>query len=227
MSNRTYAFLRILIGVIIVYFIVHSFFLGYSRSVRSDVVQGVLVGFGLAFVALPIIARIYVTKVNGWTTIFGSGEPGKGMLFRAACAQIFPGPVNLPQEAMYWTTDVDGAGHTLSGEHDYIMHFPAGQLPPNNAFWSLTMGDADNRFVPNPINRYSVSDRSGLVPNADGSVDIYIQSAASAGHESNWLPAPSRMFILWLRVYLPGPAILNGSYKVPPVTKMSVDRMAL
>jgi hypothetical protein len=122
---------------------------------------------------------------------------------------------------MYWTTNVDGAGHTLSGEHEYTMHFPAGQLPPNNAFWSLTMGDADNRFVPNPINRYSVSDRSGLVPNADGSVDIYIQSAAPAGHESNWLPAPSRMFILWLRVYLPGPAILDGSYKVPPVIEAS------
>ena len=84
------------------------------------------------------------------------------------------------------------------------MHFPAGQLPPNNAFWSLTMGDAKNHFVPNPLNRYSVSDRSGLVPNADGSVDIYIQNAAPAGHESNWLPAPSGNFILWLRVYLPG-----------------------
>jgi hypothetical protein len=50
------------------------------------------------------------------------------------------------------------------------------------------MGDAKNRFVANPINRYSVSDRSGLVPNADGSVDIYIQKTAPAGHESNWLP---------------------------------------
>ncbi len=77
-------------------------------------------------------------------------------------------------------------------------------LPPNNAFWSLTMGDARNHFVANPLNRYSVSDRSGLVPNADGSVDIYIQNTAPAGHESNWLPAPSGNFILWLRVYIPG-----------------------
>jgi hypothetical protein len=97
------------------------------------------------------------------------------------------------------------------------MHFPAGQLPPNSAFWSLTMGDAKNHFVANPINRYSVSDRSGLVPNADGSVDIYIQNAASAGHESNWLPAPSGTFILWLRAYIPGEAILHGEYTVPPV----------
>ena len=131
----------------------------------------------------------------------------------------FPGPINVPQEAMYWTTKVDSTGQKLSGQHDYIMHFPAGQLPPNDAFWSLTMGDARNHFVPNPINRYSVSDRSGLVPNADGSVDIYIQNAAPAGHESNWLPAPTGKFILWLRVYLPGATILDGKYKVPPVVE--------
>jgi hypothetical protein len=72
----------------------------------------------------------------------------------------------------------------------------------------------------NPINRYSVSDRSGLAPNADGSVDIYIQNTAPAGHESNWLPAPSGNFILWLRVYLPGQTILNGEYQAPPVIEV-------
>jgi hypothetical protein len=101
-----------------------------------------------------------------------------------------------------------------------MMHFPPGGLPPNDAFWSLTMGDARNRFVANPINRYSVSDRSGLVSNADGSVDIYIQNAAPAGHQSNWLPAPAGAFILWLRVYMPGAAILDGKYKVPPIVEV-------
>lgn len=118
---------------------------------------------------------------------------------------------------MYWTTSVDGANQGLSGGHEYIMHFPAGGLPPNNAFWSLTMGDAKNRFVANSINRYSVSDRSGLVSNADGSVDIYIQNTAPADCSSNWLPAPSGKFILWLRVYMPNEAILDGKYTVPPV----------
>jgi hypothetical protein len=141
------------------------------------------------------------------------------MLLRAACTLAFPGPVNIPQEAMYWKTSVDGASHDLSGEHDYIMHFPAGGLPPNDAFWSLTMGDAKNHFVANSINRYSVSDRSGLVPNADGSVDIYIQKTAPAGFESNWLPAPSGKFILWFRVYIPGVEILTGKYQVPPVVE--------
>jgi len=190
-----------------------------KRTIVSDVVQGTILGGVLAFSTLQIIAHTYVTKINGWATIYGCGEPSNGILLRAACGAIFPGPINVPQEAMYWTTRTDGVGQKLSGQNDYIMHFPMGQLPPNSAFWSLTMGDAKNRFVANPINRYSVSDRSGLAPNADGSVDIYIQNAAPAGHESNWLPAPASNFILWLRVYLPGKAILEEEYRVPPVVE--------
>jgi hypothetical protein len=153
--------------------------------------------------------------------MYGCGEPGNGILKRAACNVTFMGPINVAQEAMYWTTKRDGAGRVLSGAHQYTLHFAAGQLPPNNAFWSLTMGDAKNRFVANPINRYSVSDRTGLVQSSDGSVDIYIQNAPPTGHESNWLPAPTDNFILWLRVYLPGQAILDGEYKVPPVVQSS------
>ncbi len=192
----------------------------HTRTIVSDVVQGILAGVGLAFITLLIIGNAHVTKVNGWTTMFGCGEPGNGLLRRAACGVIFLGPINVPQEAMYWTTSKDGVGHTLSGTHDYIMHFPPGGLPPNNAFWSLTMSDSKNRFVANPINRYSISDRSGLVQNTDGSVDIYLQNAAPAGHESNWLPAPAGNFILWLRVYIPGAAILDGKYEVPPIVKV-------
>jgi hypothetical protein len=187
----------------------------YTRTITSDVIQGILVGIGLSFITLLMIGNVYVTKVNGWTTMFGCGEPGNGILKRAACSVTFLGPINVPQEAMYWTTSKDGAGRTLSGTHNYIIHFA--ELPPNHAFWSLTMGDAKNRFVANPLKRYSVSDRSGLVPNADGSVDIYIQNTAPEGHESNWLPAPSSKFTLWLRAYLPGQTILDGEYKVPPV----------
>jgi hypothetical protein len=76
-------------------------------------------------------------------------------------------------------------------------------------------------MVDNPIHRYSVGDRSGLVPNADGSIDIYLQNTAPAGHESNWLPVPSGHFMLWLRVYQPGPAILDGKYRVPPVVEVN------
>jgi hypothetical protein len=81
------------------------------------------------------------------------------------------------------------------------------------------MADAKERFVPNALNRYLVGDRSGLAANVDGSVDVYIQITAPAGHESNWLPAPSGNFRLWLRAYLPGTVVLEGKYTVPPVVK--------
>jgi hypothetical protein len=218
--NRTSTYLAILVGGVCTYFLLHSIFFPQPRIVRNDVIQGILIGFGLAFVTAQIYARIKAKKVNGWITMYGLGKPGNGMLLRAAHAQLFPGPVNTPEEAMYWWTNSDRAHRALSGEHDYIMHFPAGGLPPNKAFWSITMGDARNHFVANPIKRYSVSDRTGLAQNLDGSVDIHIQNAAPAGRKSNWLPAPSGKFILWLRVYIPGDAILRGEYTVPPVVEV-------
>jgi len=193
--------------------------LGRIIKITVGLVLGIIVGGVLAVVTAGVLMSTKVTAVNRWITIYGCGMSGNGMLMRAACAEVLPA-VNVPREAVYWRTTTGGTGQKLSGQHDYILHFPPGGLPPNNAFWSLTMGDAKNHFVPNPINRYSVGDRSGLVPNADGSVDIYIQETAPAGHESNWLPAPAGNFTLWLRAYLPGAAILDGTYKVPPVQEV-------
>jgi hypothetical protein len=222
--NRTvllYILGPVLVAVV-VFGILRFFHITHTRTVATDVVQGVLLGAALSFTTvLLVLPNFYVTKINGWTTMFGCGEPGRGLLRRAACNVTFMGPINAPQEAMYWTTRNDGAGYALSGAHEYVLHFAAGQLPPNTAFWSLTMGDAGNRFVPNPIGRYNIGDRTGLVPNADGSVDIYIRHGAPAGHEANWLPAPVGNFILWLRIYLPGQAVLDGTYKVPPIVRVS------
>jgi len=220
MSSKAYHYLLMASGAVCTYVMIKALFFIQIRPVRADVIQGVLVGFGLALAAAQITARLKTSKVNGWSTMYKLSEPGNSMLTRAACALAFPGPVNAPQEAMYWTTSVDGANRELSGKNNYILRFPPGGLPPNDAFWSLTMGDASNRFAENPINRYSVSDRSGLTPNEDGSVDIYIQNAAPPGRESNWLPAPPGGFILWLRVYMPGTIILDGKYDVPPVVEV-------
>ena len=189
----------------------------------SHVVQPIIVGGVLAFVTANIIMNAAVkslsTTVNGWSTILKCGQPGNGILLRAGCAKILPA-TNVAQEAAYWTTVVDGAGLRLNGQYEYVLHFPVGQLPPNDAFWSLAMTDVVGYMVPNPIDRYSVGGRSGLVPNADGSIDIYIQRTAPAGHESNWLPAPAGKFKLMLRAYLPGRAVLDGEYHVPPVMKV-------
>jgi hypothetical protein len=219
--SKFYSYFAILIGVVCVYFLVHTALFPQNMLLRNAIIQGVLIGFGLAYVSSQAYARIKAKKVNGWITIYGLGEPGNGMFLRAAHAQLFPGPVNTPQEAMYWWTNSDGARHALSGAHDYVMHFLPGGLPPNKAFWSITMGNAKNQFVANPLNRYSVSDRTGLAQNPDGSVDVFIQKTAPAGHESNWLPAPADNFILWLRVYIPGEVILKGEYIVPPVVEVS------
>ena len=189
----------------------------------SHVPQGIIVGGVLAFLTAQVLmnaaVRTMTTTVNGWSTTVKAGQPGNGLLVRAACARILPA-VNVVQEAAYWTTTVDGAGRTLRGQHAYVLQFPVGQLPPNEAFWSLTMTDVVGFMVRNPIECYSIGSRSGLVPNADGSIDIYLQRTAPTGHESNWLPAPAGTFKLMLRAYLPGRAILDGAYHVPPVKRV-------
>jgi len=189
----------------------------------SHVVQAIIVGAVLAFLTAQVIMnavmKAMTTTVNGWSATMKAGQPGNGMLARAAFARILPA-VNVAQEAAYWTTTKDSAGQTLRGQHEYVLHFPEGQLPPNDAFWSLTMTDVAGYMVRNPIDRYSVGSRSGLAPNTDGSIDVYIQRAAPAGHESNWLPAPTGNFKLMLRAYLPGRAVLDGEYHVPPIKRV-------
>jgi hypothetical protein len=192
-------------------------------SVFSGVVQGIIIGGVLAYLTATIIMNAVfkgmTTTVNGWSITMKCGQPGNGLLLRAACAKILPA-VFVVEEAAYWTTTSDSTGQKLNARHAYILHFPAGQLPPNDAFWSLTLTDVAGFMVSNPINRSSLGGRSGLLPDADGSIDIYMQSTAPAGHASNWLPAPAGSFKLMLRAYLPGRAILNGEYHVPPVMKV-------
>ncbi len=190
---------------------------------QSGVVQGLIIGATLAFLTailiMNIVVRAITTTVHGWSSIRTCGRPGNGILVRAACAKALP-VVNVLEEAAYWTTTKDGSGQTLSGRHEYVLHFPAGQLPPNDAFWSLTPTDVAGYMVNNPTHRSSVGDRSPLAQNADGSVDIYIQQKVPRGHEQNWLPTPAGTFKLMLRAYLPGSAILNGTYRVPQVVKV-------
>lgn len=189
----------------------------------SHVVQGIIVGAVLGFLTAQIImnavVRTMTTTANGWRTTTKCGRPGNGILLRAACARMLPA-TNVAEEAAYWTTTVDGAGRRLSGQRDYVLHFAAGQLPPNDAFWSLAMTDVAGFMVRNSVDRYSVGSRSGLIPNADGSIDIHLQRTAPVGHEPNWLPAPTANFKLMLRAYLPGRSVLDGEYHLPAVTRV-------
>jgi hypothetical protein len=160
------------------------------------------------------------TAENGWTFTTKAGVYGTDYLQRALITAIGLG-ANRPQDAVYPTSTEDADGRKYSGANRYVMHFDKGKTPPANAFWSLTMYDADYFFVDNPLNKYTVSTRNDLKYNPDGSLDIYIQ-AESPGKdkEANWLPAPKAEFVLMLRLYWPkdkDPSIIDGSWKVPPV----------
>lgn len=196
-------------------------FLGWLA--QSGVVQGIIIGATLAFLTAILImnavARSITSTVDGWSVIRRCGRPENGFLVRAACAKALP-VVNVFEEAAYWTATVDRSGQTLSGRHGYVLRFPAGQLPPNDAFWSLTVTDVAGYMVDNPIHRSSFDDRSHLRKNDDGSVRIYLQQDPPIGHEQNWLPTPSGKFKLMLRAYLPDEEILNGTYRVPPIVRV-------
>jgi hypothetical protein len=195
-----------------------------SWVASSGVVQGVIIGAALAFITtiliLDLVAKAETTTSNGWSSIRRAGQPGNGLLVRAALQKALP-VVNVIEEAAYWTTSVDAGGKKLSGEHAYRLHFPSGHLPPNDAFWSLTATDTVGYMVSSPAGRSSVDDHSGLVANQDGSVDILVQPQAPSGQAQNWLPTPTGRFKLMLRAYLPGAAIVDGSYDVPPVIMVS------
>lgn len=172
--------------------------------------------------AMPVLnavgSKVGGSHTNGWWTSPRAGVFGTDYFLRAYFALNFPWP-NVPEEAVYPMTSVDGDGLPLDGAHRYVIHFAKGQTPPVDAFWSVTMFNTNRGLVENPIHRYAIGSRTErLKYNPDSSLDLYIQATVPRGHESNWLPAPSGRFLLTMRLYLPKPEILNGEYKVPPVS---------
>lgn len=160
------------------------------------------------------------TEVNGWTFSLKTGTYGTDYLQRALITAIGLG-ANRPQDAVYPTSEVDADGKPYDGAYKYVMHFPKGQTPPAKGFWSLTMYDAQYFFVPNPLNRYTLSPRNKLKYNKDGSLDLYIQNEPpSKAKESNWLPAPKGKFILMLRIYWPKESLLDGTWQPPAVKRV-------
>lgn len=163
-------------------------------------------------------------KVNGWTITTGLGVYGTDYLKRATVA-AFGWPANLPEDAVYPYTLTDSAGAKLTGANNYTLTFPKGQTPPVNGFWSITMYMIDGGwwFVPNVLNRFTVSPRDNPKFNADGSLTLYFQKdSPGKDKENNWLPAPPGEFIPMLRMYWPkekSPSINNGSWTPPTVMK--------
>lgn len=162
--------------------------------------------------------------VNGWLFTTKTGQYGTNYLQRAYVTAIGLG-ANLPQDAIYPTSEGPDQTEKYSGANKYVMRFEKDKLPPVKGFWSLTMYDANYFFVDNPLNRYTLSQRNALKENADGSVDLYIQAENPGPEkESNWLPAPKDQFVLMMRLYWPAetpPSILDGTWQIPQVTKVA------
>ena len=162
---------------------------------------------------------------NGWRVMtdgFGDRQVYAGdwtLRAAAAMAGIYG---NSPSEAVYPLLGTDSKGQKPDGsKNGYTLTFPAGQFPPANAFWSVTMYDGKTQLlIKNPIDRYLIN--SPMLPdlkkNADGSLTIYMQKdSPGADKESNWLPAPDGPIYVVMRLYWPKEAALNGSWKPPAV----------
>ncbi|HTR04975.1 MAG TPA: DUF1254 domain-containing protein [Thermoanaerobaculia bacterium] len=161
---------------------------------------------------------------HGWLFTTKTGLYGTAYRQRAFVTAIGLG-ANRPQDAVYPTSEGPDAIKKYGGEHKYVMHFEKGQMPPVDGFWSLTMYDANYFFVPNALNRYTLSQRNKFRTNPDGSTDLLIQKdSPGKDKEANWLPAPEGQFILMMRLYWPTekpPSLLDGTWKIPEVKEVS------
>lgn len=172
--------------------------------------------------------------INGWrvASLYGDSKFYNGDWLKRAAAARAGIYANDAVEAIYPQTRVDIDGQTIdTSKNNYTLTFAAGQLPPVNAFWSVTMYDGKTELlIKNPINRYLIN--SPMLPelkkNPDGSLTIYIQNKSPGGDkEANWLPAPDGPVYLMMRLYWPKetpPSILppgEGTWRPPGVVRVS------
>jgi hypothetical protein len=172
-------------------------------------------------------------NINGWKvgSLFGDRLFYSGDWLKRAAAVKAGIYGNDAVEAVYPLTKTLANGEALDGsKHKYALTFAAGQYPPVDAFWSVTMYDGKSQLlIENPINRYLIN--SPMLPdmkkNPDGSLTLYIQKdSPGADKESNWLPAPNDEIYLVMRLYWPkttAPSILpvgGGSWQPPGITKV-------
>jgi hypothetical protein len=166
---------------------------------------------------LPTLARV----VNGWQMNTDTmGVYGNYYLKRAIVAMAGLG-ANQPEDAVYPLSMADADGKPVKGENKYVLHFSKAELPPVDAFWSVTMYDAEGFQVANPLDRFAIGDRDALKYNADGSLDLYLQhESPGKDKEANWLPAPkSGVLGVTMRLYAPKAQALDGRWN-PPAIKL-------
>lgn len=192
----------------------------FDTSVQTAIKQAP----NIAFAMIASYKEKLGATVNGWIISSNSGSYGTDYLRRAAVS-LYGWASNIDADAIYPYTDVDSNNNSLSGSNQYVVHFAGGQTPPVNGFWSITMYGPGLFFVPNSLNKYSVSPRDALIYNSDGSLDLFFQTTSPGTNlEANWLPAPDGSFSLMLRMYWPTVSIsdiVNGIWVIPAVQKVS------
>ncbi len=174
-----------------------------------------------AMAKLQTAAKEMGKPINGWNVPpMNLANFGTDYGVRAIIALVGLG-ANLPADAVYPSAFVDGDGKPLNGANRYVLHFDKGQTPPTNAFWSVTMYNAQSFFVDNPINRYAISAWMPVKYNEDGSLDIYMQrDSPGKDKEANWLPAPEGQFSLTMRIYWPKESVIDGTWKPSAVKRV-------
>jgi hypothetical protein len=172
---------------------------------------------------MPTLARV----TNGWGMNTDTmGVYGNYYLKRALVTQLGLG-ANLPEDAIYPLNLADDTGKPLDGASNYVIHFDKNDIPPVEAFWSVTLYDNDGFQVANPLNRFAVSSWMPFKYNPDGSLDLYFQNESpGADKEANWLPAPKGPFNLTMRLYAPKADALTGKWNPPPVMKVQATPLA-
>jgi hypothetical protein len=154
---------------------------------------------------------------NGWSRRRNVAQFIDDPVQRAANTVYGPG-TQVAEESVFFNLLKDPDGRPLTGARCYRLHFPPGQTPPVDAFWSLTLYDRRYFLVDNPIDRYGITDRTqGLRYEPDGSLDILIQAEQPAEGISNWLPSPPEEFELIIRTYQPRREILEYAYHPPRI----------
>ena len=189
----------------------------FSPEIKAAIGQGIADAWG-AFAGFK--ERVNVGEI-GSGDVFGTREHLKNNYLYRMAAAVLGIWGNSAEEAIYPSYYVDAEGQPLDGAHRYTMHFAKGQLPPVNAFWSMTMYELPaSLLVANRLNRYLLN--SPMLPqfttDADGGITLYFQhESPGADKEANWLPAPKGPFSVVLRLYWPGQAALDGTWTPPPL----------
>jgi hypothetical protein len=155
----------------------------------------------------------------GAADLFGTSQYLAGNYLYRMAGAVLGIYGNSKDEAIYPGTSSDSTGQPLTGANTYTYRFDKDQLPPVNAFWSLTMYELPKSLlVANPMNRYLINSPmlSSLIKDTDGGITLYLQNQSpGADKEANWLPAPKGPFQVVLRLYWPKPDALNGDWKAP------------